>query len=479
MKKTLLKLSVLLFGAAIAFTSCKSDPGPEDPETPDTKYSYVEEDGIVYATVKDFGKGTGTITFSNDTVWNLDGLVYVNKNQTLTIQPGTIVRGLAGQGDRASALVVARGGMIDAEGTVTDPIIFTSEFDKVEVSGGKLALEGTKTAAESNLWGGVIVLGYAEISRAAGVQSIEGIASTESRGKYGGTDNNDNSGILKYISIQHGGTNIGAGNEINGLTLGGVGAGTTIDYVEVVSNQDDGIECFGGNVDISHAVVAFSGDDSFDFDEGYTGNMQFLVVIENDTDLKSEISDSGNEADGGPSDCRLCDPRGYPVIYNATFIGTGATNAEKAFHLKEFAGGEYHNILVWGFGKGFELEDIDGDVNDVVGRFNATADNTTSSELIIDNVSYDVIGATNFIADQDGNAITGVDATVTAATLDLANSQAVGGIDVKGANITGATPPSADFDENATYRGAIDPAASGNGWLDDWTFLDQRGFFVD
>lgn len=119
---------------------------------------------------------------------------------------------------------------------------------------------------------------------------IEGIPPSDQNGLYGGNASDDNSGIIRYVSIRHGGANIGEGNEINGLTLGGVGSGTIIEYVEVVANQDDGIEFFGGTVNVSHALVWNAGDDAIDTDQSWAGTLnKFIVIAGNDTDHTLEI----------------------------------------------------------------------------------------------------------------------------------------------------------------------------------------------
>ncbi|MCB0806558.1 MAG: hypothetical protein KDC05_12230, partial [Bacteroidales bacterium] len=149
-------------------------------------------------TVTDDGNGTGTTTWTNDKVYILDGLVFVNNGQTLTIQEGTIIKGKPGQGENASALIVARGGKIMAMGTETQPIIFTSEADD---------LNGSVSDFSRGEWGGVIILGKAGLNSTPGETAVEGIPTDEPRGIYGGGDSpvdNDNSGTFKYVSIRHG-----------------------------------------------------------------------------------------------------------------------------------------------------------------------------------------------------------------------------------------------------------------------------------
>jgi len=220
--------------------------------------------------ITDNGGGTGTVTWSSDKTYLLDGFVFVNDGQILTIEAGTVIQGKTGQGSLSSALIVARGGKIIAEGSSDRSIVFTVEGDD---------LEGSVPLESSGLWGGLIILGNATVNTPSGESFIEGLPISEPRGVYGGSFDDDNSGILRFVSIRHGGTNIGEGNEINGLTLGGVGRKTTIDHIEVVSNADDGIEFFGGTVNCSNLAAAFCGDDAFDFDEGYSGKCQFLLGI--------------------------------------------------------------------------------------------------------------------------------------------------------------------------------------------------------
>jgi len=216
----------------------------------------------------------------------LAGRITVTAGVTLTIEPGTIIKGEAGTGANATALLVARGGKLNANGTATSPIIFTSvadELDYADMAAGNFASPNLE-ASVNGLWGGVIILGKAPISASNDVGDvsevqIEGIPTSDPNGLYGGNDAADNSGTIRYISIRHGGTNIGAGNEINGLTLGGVGNGTIIENVEIVGNQDDGIEWFGGSVNVSNAVVFNCGDDGIDTDQAWSGSLSNVVVI--------------------------------------------------------------------------------------------------------------------------------------------------------------------------------------------------------
>lgn len=235
---------------------------------------------------------TTDATWTADKEYVLAGRITVTDGATLTIEPGTVIKGQAGTGANATALLVARGGRLMADGTADLPIIFTSIADEItnaDLVAGNYASPNLE-ADVNGLWGGVLVLGKARISASVrnpdGSQGadvsevqIEGIPTSDPNGLYGGDDDADNSGVIRYISIRHGGANIGAGNEINGLTLGGVGTGTVIENVEIVANQDDGIEWFGGSVSVTNAVVWNTGDDAVDTDQSWSGTLDNFIII--------------------------------------------------------------------------------------------------------------------------------------------------------------------------------------------------------
>lgn len=328
-----IKITSILF-AVLLFSACR-------------KSNYIDL-GSNLEVIKDNGTGTGTTTWVKDKEYLLDGLVFVNDGQVLTIEPGTVIRGKTGQGEYASALIVAQGGKIEAKGTREEPIIFTCEGDD---------LEGSVNVKARGLWGGVILLGYARLNTLTGENSIEGIPLYEPRGVYGGEYDSDNSGILEYVSIRHGGTSLGEGNEINGLTLGGVGYGTTINHIEVISNQDDGVEIFGGAVRLKHIAVSFCGDDAFDFDEGYHGFCQFLIGIQDKAsgDMLAE-HDGGTEPETG-------NPYSIPVIYNATYIGGGRLADQNTIGFQDNGAGKYMNSVFVHQSRGVVLEYKDGKQN--------------------------------------------------------------------------------------------------------------------
>lgn len=277
---------------ALGTTSCKK--GCTDPTSINYDEKAKKDDGSCVeaptdATVVKTGSITANETWTADNVYQLSGKVVVESGVTLTIQPGTIIKGAEGSGTNASALIIAQGANINAVGTASQPIIFTSILDNIQPG----QLTGTNlTETDQGLWGGLMIMGYAPISAADGdvLSQIEGIPVSDSYGAFGGTDPLDNSGSLAYISIRHGGALIGAGNEINGLTLGGVGSGTSISNIEIVSNLDDGIELFGGTVNVSNIIIGFQGDDALDIDMNYSGTVtNFLLVGGTNSDEALEI----------------------------------------------------------------------------------------------------------------------------------------------------------------------------------------------
>ncbi|MTI19654.1 hypothetical protein E1176_01330 [Fulvivirga sp. RKSG066] len=252
---------------------------------------------------------TANTTWTSDNIYELGGRISVESGATLTIEAGTIIKGQAGTGSNATALVVARGAKLDAQGTSSAPIIFTSVADEIE--SGMIASPNLDPDL-NGLWGGLIILGNAPISADAASVQIEGIPPSDVNGLYGGSTADDNSGTIRYISIRHGGSNIGEGNEINGLTLGGVGSGTTIEYVEIVGNQDDGIECFGGTVNISNALVWNQGDDAYDMDQDYTGTIDnFIFIGGADSDHAMELDGPEGSQDNGGFTLRNGSLKGY------------------------------------------------------------------------------------------------------------------------------------------------------------------------
>ena len=309
----------------------------------------------VNITDADIGPGQ-TVNWTKDKVYLLDGLVFVEEGSTLNIEAGTVVK-FTPRADvgNPSALIIARGAKINAAGSATAPIIFTAEADDVN---DPEDLGPTDVA----LWGGLVILGKSITQKNGNAEvSVEGIPTTEPRGLYGGTDTTDNSGTLKYVSIRHGGRLLTSGNELNGLTLGAVGSGTTLEYIEIYANSDDGIEFFGGTPNLKYAVVAFTEDDSFDWDEVYRGKGQFWFSIQ-----RSDVADAAGELDGTTPDDLT--PYSNPTVYNWTHIGSGAGAAASnpvGWLLRAGTAGTIANSIVTEMkNKAIEVQDKNAGTND-------------------------------------------------------------------------------------------------------------------
>lgn len=334
MKKSILAFSVL---TTIALISCSSNDdngstiGPTEP-------TIVSVSGSI----------TSNTTWTSNVIYQLNQKVVVQDGATLTIEPGTIIKGSSGTGSLASALVIARGGKLMAQGTATEPIIFTSAADNITLG----QTMGTNLDQnDRGLWGGLIVLGNAPCSFSGDVDAlqIEGIPAEDTWGLYGGNDPEDNSGVIKYVSIRHGGALIGEGNEINGLTLGGVGTGTEIDHVEVVANVDDGIEFFGGTVHASNLLVWAQGDDAIDIDQAYSGTIDNVVVHLGDA------SDHAFEVDGPEGTAA-----GSFTLQNASIFGNSITENGEYADYRKAATGATNNVFASGFPAGKDVE-LDND----------------------------------------------------------------------------------------------------------------------
>lgn len=297
---------------------------------------------------------TTTTTVSSDitsnTTWSgvikLVNKVYVKNGATLTIQPGTIIRGdLATQ----ATLIITKGAKIMAEGSASNPIVFTSNQDA-----------GSRAEGD---WGGVVILGKAVNNQPGGVANIEGIAPTTDT-EFGGNDDNDNSGVLKYVRIEFPGVALQPNKEINGITFGSVGSATSVDYVQVSFSGDDSFEWFGGTVDGKHLIAYRGLDDDFDTDFGYRGRVQFALSIR-DTQLSDAAGDSNAFESDNDAAGSAAKPLTAPIFSNVTLVGpkgngTGSLPTgekfEKAFRLRRNTGLSVFNSLVVGWEKGLSVE---------------------------------------------------------------------------------------------------------------------------
>ncbi len=451
-------------------------------------WTHLDQQGYLTAILQ----GTQIVVDTNittDTTWTANNEyifrkpIFVEAPAVLTIEPGTTMRG--GEdftNSTVGSLIVTRGAKIMAAGTKADPIVFTAESD-----------DGTLTLADNQFWGGLIILGNAILNDAdnpiinpgAGIvpeREIEGIPTGNNLAKYGGADDSDNSGVLRYVSIRHGGFELSANNEINGLTLGAVGSGTTIEYVEIFNNSDDGIEFFGGTVNLKYIVSAFNEDESFDWDQGYRGKGQFWFAVQKDSGVGSNY---GGEHDGGDDPQKNFLPLAQPTIYNATYIGSGVgathgqTNA--TFRLKDNTGGFYNNSIFTDY-KDYAVRIDDQLTKD---RFNA-------GDLSFDNNIWFGFGASTgtigSLTKNNSAEELGVLDAARGNTIDQ-NPQLGGisrtsdaGLDPRPASdgpayTLGRTalPANDTFFEPVSYRGAF---SSSHNWMEGWTHLDQQGYLT-
>jgi hypothetical protein len=261
---------------------------------------------------------TSDLFLSNTKEYFLQGLVYVAQGANLTIEKGSLIRGNAGvdQNNPGGGLVITRGSKIFADGTAAEPIVFTS---------AKPA--GMRCPGD---WSGIVILGNGRTNQGTEV-GIEGIEGTPpASAKYGGNDNDDNSGILRYVRIEYAGFRLKPNNEINGLTFGAVGRGTVVDYVQVSYSNDDAFEFFGGAVNCKHLFAYHYRDDGFDFDFGYSGKIQYGFAKVSD-EIKDQSGSNGIECDNnnnaGGAFC--VSPYTRPVLSNITLVGR-STRADAA-----------------------------------------------------------------------------------------------------------------------------------------------------
>jgi hypothetical protein len=332
--KQLSLFSALSLSLSLSLVGCGGSGLGDDDDTPlpDAAVQPDAPPGVTYVSVPGGDIATSQ-TWTKDKIYVLEGYVFVTGG-TLTIEAGTTI-----QGKNGSALAITKEARIEAVGTASEPIVFTS----------------AAAAPQSGDWGGVVVLGKAPINVTGGTNRIEGFATSYgARIEYGGTDATHDCGKLKYVRIEYGGFALATDNELNGLTLGGCGTNTLVDYVQSHLGLDDGIEIFGGTVNVRHLVITLADDDGLDWDYGWTGTAQFVIVQQ-----RAGLGDKAIEADnnGNSNDAS---PRSAPQLWNVTLIGgDGAANAPQGgMHLRRGTAGKINNAIVAYFTR-FAV-DIDG-----------------------------------------------------------------------------------------------------------------------
>ena len=405
----------------------------------------------------------------------LKGFTYVMNNAVLDIEAGTLIQGTSGTGTATSAandfgcLFVCRGGKVNAIGTASKPIIFTADVDDVTDS-------GDLPFPSRGLWGGVVIFGNARLNNpgwttnSVNYEIYEGLpdmvitnavnGQIDYIHRFGGSDDNDNSGVYKYVSVRHGGKKLTTDKEINGWSLGAVGRGTTMEYLEAYCTADDGFEFFGGSVNTKYLVSAFNDDDGFDTDMGYNGNNQFWFGIQEPT-----AKDNGSEQNGQPQPPDVKVPGALPLanytIRNATLIGAGVgTTGNDALRFRVENKARWYNSIFTDFGgvrvriddDGVSTPDLKnnifwgykaGTTEDYGGAYVSSNSNPTIDPMIV-----------SISRAQDGKLDPTLRSGSPAYTLPQTD---VAGFDV--VNFTGAF--------------------GNNNWAQGWTALSSEGFFAE
>lgn len=404
-------------------------------------------------------------TLTSDKIWLLEGFVYVTNGATLTVQPGTIVKG---DKPTKGSLIITRGSKLIADGTADQPIVFTSN--------GPV---GFRTYGD---WGGIILLGKASINQPGGEAIIEGgVDDGQGNGTYGGganPDDNDNSGILRYVRIEFAGIAFAPNNEINGLTCGGVGRGTTLDHIQISYSGDDSYEFFGGTVNAKH-LIAFRGlDDDFDTDNGFSGKLQFLYGLRdpNVADISgSNGFESDNDATGSTNT-----PNTHAIFSNVTIAGpkysTNTINAnfKRGAHIRRNSQQCIYNTILMGYPSGIM---IDGSAcetnatNDVLQIRNTVISGCTNNFEVASGSSFDISGWFNNPSYGNMTYAANSDVMLTdpfnlAApnALPMAGSPVLSGADFSASNLDDT------FFDVVNFRGAF----GGTDWSAGWTNWDPQ-----
>lgn len=442
-----------------------------------------------------------TTNITTDTTWTADnayllGLpIFVTDGAVLTIEPGTKVYGYEDVANQTfGSLIITRGCQIIAEGTPSAPIVFTAlaERDGVETSPGVFRpIEIT----DVSLWGGLILLGEAVVNGPGNIFvdptnttdpptfEVEGFpAGSSDLITYGGTNDEDNSGVLRFLSIRYGGFEFAEDEEINGLTLGAVGSGTTIEFVEVFNNSDDGVEFFGGTVNTKFMVMAFNEDESFDSDQGWRGKNQFWFAVQKDV---GNGSNYGAEQDGGDGDDKTLMPFSEPKIANATFIGSGVGGVNPqdnaTFRWKDNAAPTYWNSLFTDYKQyGIRVDD-DDTVAQVTGGLASISGSVWGAFG-----TYDAgVGAGSLTKDQKAAEIAiinGTNNTIVGDEIIVASisRDADGTLDPRVLDLDGPVYDTAtmmDLPDDPFYSAADHKGAVGTfNWMKGWTALDELGY---
>jgi hypothetical protein len=411
---------------------------------------------------------TVDVTLTNDAHWVLNGRTAVGNdnadNAALFIQQGTTIIGQSGD----DFLVSRRGSQIEAFGTADAPIVMTSIED---VTGGDTGI---------GQWGGLVMLGNAPVNLCDGdgddIASEDeltncGVQAEGNAGLYGGNNPTDNSGTLKYVLVKHAGNELGTGDELNGITFAGVGSSTSVNYIQVHENLDDGVEFFGGTVDVRHVVLTGNGDDSMDWAFGWSGRAQFVYIQHNDT-----LANRGFESDNAELS-PAATPISDPMVSNVTIVGSGfdGENDSEGVLLRHGTQGRLHNFVITGPEQMGECLEVDS--------FAETGANADAGTLVMTHSVVACDNGENFKGDAGSQTTeawflgqAGNMAYESSGPLQLAqnNYQPQAGSVLIGAGIDVSAVDGWFF--STDYIGAFDGETN---WMDGWTVAVNGDFPSD
>lgn len=407
------------------------------------------------------GSITGNDSWTSNYYYVLRGAVFVEDGGTLNIQAGTRVIGESGS---VGTLIIKRGGRINAIGTRTAPIVFTSD-----------QAIGNRARGD---WGGIIINGRAPVN----IEGGEGVGEADT-GVYGGNNVNDNSGTMRYVRVEFAGVEFSPDNELNGIAFQGVGRGSSFEYLQVHMNRDDAFEWFGGTADIKYAVASNAADDSFDWTFGWSGRAQFIAITQ-----RGDDADNGIEADNNEFNNNLL-PRSNPQVYNITLCGDPDTaegsESVRAANLRRGTAFTIRNFLITGFKTtGFQIETTNtattGQIDNGTSQMGAgvswnirNATTGAAGAAMHSSVTpYITSGRFPSIRTSATDAEVGV-STAGCAAHDNPNFQPSGAATLAGGQMAPIQPPNDGFFEAVTFIGAVPPAPADN-WMSGWTSFPQR-----
>lgn len=360
------------------------------------------------------GNITANATLTSGSSYKLSGGLHVKAGNTLTIEPGVTV--VAVDDDAPDYILIEQGAKIDAQGTASNPIVMTSELKK------------------SGAWGGIHICGRAHTNAGEGVLSEIGNA------PYGGSDDSDNSGTLRYIRLEYTGFALDEEHEANGISFYGVGNGTTVEYVQAYKGSDDGFEFFGGSVNVKHMVVTDCTDDSFDWTEGWNGRGQFLVAYqsgEEECDCLMECDNNGNNFDATPV--------AHPILSNLTLVGDNSANNTRGIRLRAGTQAEIYNSIITGKAKCITLET-----------------EQTEQALLSGTSKLQHIAMSSDLNSENGIYTAEMFAAATGNSTDYVNALAN---DYVG-TLSGGVTPDDPFFTRVDYKGAV---SASDDWTSGWT----------